>query len=75
MKIQVEFDSVEQLAGLIALRDKERDSLRDELAKLKLTPLQYSLPWLADKVLDREKGIGSLTPSQSQELRKLIESA
>jgi len=75
MKITIEFDTIDQLAGLIGLRDKERDALRDEVAKLKLTPLQYSLPWLANKVLDRETGISSLTPGQTSQLRELIEAA
>lgn len=70
IKIQIEVDSVGELTSLISYRDDERDAFRDELHRLLATPLRFSLPELAGNVL---KNINSLTPDQSQKIRKLIE--
>lgn len=70
MKIILEFETVEELAGLIALRDSERDQLRDRIHILEEEPLRFSLQALARRVAE---DMESLTPDQRRKCTELIE--
>lgn len=71
IKIVIEVENVGELAAMLELRDGERDDLRAEIQRLTATPLKFSLPALANAVLEIMPG---LTPDQSRRLRNLIES-
>ncbi len=67
IKLTVECDTLEEIIGLVGLRDTARDCLRDRVNQLQQTPLAYSLADVARFVGDDQRKFG-LTPDQSQKI-------
>lgn len=70
IRIVIECDTLEDLVGMVSIRDQQRDSLRDRVNALEQNPLAYSLSDVAARVIG--DGRFGLTPDQQKRITNEI---